>query len=128
MKVDAAFSDATLAAPVVAAMALQMTAAGARVLSSSTIANIPHVAAEVTIQPESSMDGCRVQDVEVKHCAKILARTAPGGHTQSPPEHSVCIGCGDVVIVHIAAGQLSSFILAASACDGAAALVSEVSR
>jgi voltage-gated potassium channel Kch len=128
MKVDAAFSDATLAAPVVAAMALQMTAVGARVLSSSTIANIPHVAAEVAVQSQSTMDGRRVEDIEVKHRAKILARTGPDGHTHAPPDHSIPLCCGDVVIVHIAAEKLSGFILAASACDPAADLVAEVSR
>jgi voltage-gated potassium channel Kch len=128
MNVDAAFSDATLAAPVVAAMALQTTGVGAKVLSSSIIANVPHVAAQFEVQEGSELEGRRVEEVELKHRAKILARTAAGRETQSPPGHSVPLSAGDVLIVHIAAGQLSPLLIAAAPEHRSPSLVGEVSR
>src|SRR5437763_8165073 len=58
MDVDVAFSSSTVAAPIVAAMALQSNECnGARVLSSTMIDGVCHVAAEVNVCAGSKLIG-----------------------------------------------------------------------
>ena len=128
MDVDVAFSSSTLAAPIVAALALQGGGgAGAnhngdaspRVISSMMIgaevmgiADGPiggacHVAAELTVAAGHRLVGRRVDELERAHAARLLARTSAGG-TQSPPPHDAVIAAGDRLVVHTAASNLAS--------------------
>lgn len=108
LMIDAAFSSSTLAAPVVAAMALKC-----QVLSTICIANENYVAAEVTIGAQSVLDGQSLLEVERSSQARVLALTPANAPTQSPPENSAAFCAGDVVVVHIAATGLSKFAAAA---------------
>jgi hypothetical protein len=99
LDVDVAFSSSTVAAPVVAAMALQGETNGdARVLSSVMIDGVCHVAAELTVRPNSTLVGKRVAELEGSYDAKLLSRP-PNGDT---------ISAGDRLIVHAPANRLAS--------------------
>jgi Trk K+ transport system NAD-binding subunit len=105
--VDIAFSASTLAAPMVAAMSL-----GAHALSSSLIAGIPHVSAEVRVETGSDLAGKRVEDVERGYCCKILARTPIHGPIQLPAESRTAIEPGDLLVVHTPASQMATLAAA----------------
>jgi voltage-gated potassium channel len=110
--VDVAFSPSSLAAPMVAAMSI-----GARVLGSTLVANIPHVTAELTIEPGSEMVGKRVEEIERGYGCKVLARTPPGAPLELPPGNDAVIGIGDGMVVHMPSAQLAT--LAAASRGGA---------
>jgi Trk K+ transport system NAD-binding subunit len=114
--VDVAFSASTLAAPMVAAMSL-----GSKVLSSSLIAGIPHVTAEVVVEPASGLAGKRVEEAEHSYCCKILARTPSSGPIQLPAESKTVISPGDLLVVHTPSSQMATL---AAAGRGAAVGVS----
>jgi Trk K+ transport system NAD-binding subunit len=101
--VDVAFSASTLAAPIVAAMSM-----GTRVLSSSLIANIPHVSAEVEIGAASALAGKTVDRVEREHCCKVLARTPLNGAVELPPVSDAVVAAGDRLVVHLPSAQLGA--------------------
>jgi len=116
MDVDVAFSSSTLAAPIVAALALQGGGGASangngdgspKVISSMMIGGACHVAAELTVAPGHRLVGRRVDELERAHAARLLARTGAGG-TQSPPPHDAVIAAGDRLVVHTAASNLAS--------------------
>jgi voltage-gated potassium channel len=109
--VDAAFSDAALAAPMVTAMSL-----GGKVMNTTLIANIPHVTLEVRLEAGSELSGRRVDDAEQGYCCKILARTPEGAPIQLPPGATNRLGAGDVLVVHTPSSQLGTLAAAARVC------------
>jgi Trk K+ transport system NAD-binding subunit len=109
LSIDAAFSSSTLAAPVVAALSLQ-----ARTLSSYVIGGVPHVAAEVRVEPGSALDGKRVADVELGYRGRVLARTTATGQLESPPTPATLLAAGDTLVVHTQADQVAPLASAAA--------------
>jgi voltage-gated potassium channel len=101
--VDVAFSASTLAAPIVVAMSM-----GARVLSSTLIANIPHVAAELTVGAGSGFVGKAVQEAERIFGCKILGRMPADAPIELPPGASTVIAEGDGLVVHTPTAQLAT--------------------
>ena len=98
MDVDAAFSSSTVAAPIVAAMALQGETNGAKVLSSVMIDGVCHVAAEVTFKPDSKWVGKRHAELEQSSEAKVLSRHNNGD----------VIAAGDRLVIHAPASRLAA--------------------
>jgi voltage-gated potassium channel Kch len=118
--VDVAFSASTLAAPMVVAMSL-----GTKVLSSSVLAGIAHVSAEVRVEPASELADKRVEELEHAWCCKVLARMPADGPVQLPAEARTTVRTGDVLVVHTPLAQLTTIAAAAggsSAGRGAAAV------
>jgi Trk K+ transport system NAD-binding subunit len=105
--VDVAFSASTLAAPMVAAMSM-----GTRVLSSTLIANIPHVAAEMQVEQSSVLANRTVEQAERQFCCKILARTPANAPIELPPMSNVTIEPGDTLVVHTPSAQLAALAAA----------------
>lgn len=105
------FSQSSLAAPAVAAMTLDT-----HVLASFKIAGVPHVAAELTIEPGSSLAGRSVGEVEAAQHLRILARTRGGGggaDADSPPAPNAALAGGDLLVVHVAVERIA--VLSAAA-------------
>lgn len=104
LTVDVAFSSSSLAAPIVAAMALDT-----KVLSSIVIGGVPHVVSEVKLASSSVLAGKRVDEVELGYSLRVLARTpANESAAQSPPTPATLVQAGDTLVVHTATRQLSS--------------------
>lgn len=103
LTIDVAFSASALAAPVVAAMTLQT-----KVLSSTMIAGIPHVIAELQVEPASPLAGKRIDEIEVGYSARVLARTTAAGTMQSPPSAATTVEPGDTLVIYTASSQLST--------------------
>ena len=99
--VDVAFSASTLAAPIVAAMSM-----GTKVLSSTVIAGIHHMTAELSIGPGSALADRPIADVERAFACRILARTPTGSPIQLPPDPGTTLRAGDGLVVHIPGSQL----------------------
>src|SRR5207253_761275 len=106
--VDVAFSASTLAAPIVAAMSM-----GTKVLSSTLIANIPHVTAELTLEPSSAMTDKSVESIEREFGCKVLARTPAGAPTELPPDTRSTVRAGDALVIHAPSAQLATLASAA---------------
>ena len=108
MDIDVAFSSSTVAAPIVAAMALQTSAgaAGAKVLSSTMIDGICHVAAELTVSPGSKLIGKKVEEVERSFDAKLLARSNNG--TKLAANDDSTIGPGERLVIHAPKDRLAA--------------------
>jgi voltage-gated potassium channel len=100
--VDEAFSSSALAAPIVAAMALET-----KVVSTFSIGGVPHVTGEFSVEARSAMVGQTVGELEAKFKARVLAHTPQGGEVHSPPEPGKRIAAGDTLVVHAAAAQMS---------------------
>lgn len=110
--VDAAFSSSALAAPIVAAMTLDL-----RVLASFQIAGQPHVAAEVKVEAGGGLCGKSVADVEAVHGVRVLARHNGAGAAESPPPVAAVLAAGDILVVHAAVDKIG--VLTASGWSGA---------
>lgn len=104
LTIDAAFSASALAAPIVAAMSLQT-----KVLTTTMIGGIPHVVSELPVDSTSPLAGKRIDEIERGYAARVLARTPKDGPIQSPPSAATVLNVGDVIIVHAAASQITSF-------------------
>jgi Trk K+ transport system NAD-binding subunit len=91
----------------VAAMSL-----GSKALSSSLIAGIPHVTAEVRVESGSELAGKRVEEAERGYCCKILARTPNSGPIQLPAESKTMISPGDLLVVHTPSSQMATLAAA----------------
>ncbi len=109
--VDAAFSSSALAAPMVAAMAMN-----ANVLGSSMIAGVPHVTCELKLSQDTRLAGHRVDKVEGDENLRILARTPSAGSADHSPKGSDLVQGGDTLVIHLSSDRLSSL----SASVGAA--------
>ena len=111
--IDAAFSSSALAAPLVAAMSLDV-----RVLGSYAVAGVPHVAAEVMAVPGGGLIGRKVVDVEATHAVRVLARQREGEpENATPPGGNMVIEEGDTLVIHAPSdriGQLAGTRLRAS--------------
>jgi Trk K+ transport system NAD-binding subunit len=108
--IDAAFSAAALAAPIVAAMSQD-----SRVRSSSTIGGVPHVTLELEVEAGSSLDGSTVAELELSHRARVLARTGRAGEVESPPPVQGRVGGGDRLVIHLGLARLGGLSAAAAA-------------
>jgi Trk K+ transport system NAD-binding subunit len=103
MMVDAAFSASALAAPVVAAMAMN-----AKVLASTMIGGVPHVTCELKLDSASRLAGRSVGQVEAEEKVRILARTPAAGATNHAPAGSELVQGGDTLVVHLPSERLSA--------------------
>jgi Trk K+ transport system NAD-binding subunit len=108
MDIDVAFSSSMVAAPIVTAMALQCNTsnATAKVLSSTMIDGVCHVAAELHVTPGSALIGKKVGEVERSFEAKLLARSNNGTKTESTPDTT--IAAGDRLVVHAPTHHLAA--------------------
>jgi Trk K+ transport system NAD-binding subunit len=110
LTVDAAFSSSSLAAPVVAAMALH-----AKVLSSLMIGGDTYVAAEVAVEAGSTLVGKPCGAVEREFNVRVLALLSAGGGAPLRDLSSERpLAAGDTLVVHVAADALSA--IAAAGC------------
>ncbi len=105
LTIDAAFSASALAAPMVAAMALET-----RILSTDVIAGIPHVSAEIRIGDRSDLIGHDIAWLERECPLRALACTAADGTVQSPPAPGTLLGSGDTLVVHARSADLSTTV------------------
>lgn len=112
MGIDAAFSSAALAAPIVAAMSY-----GARVLASFPVAGVAHVVSELRIEDKSALLGRTLGELEAAHAARVLARTPRGGPGEAPPQPSAPVIAGDTLVVELRAEGLSALCAAATAAS-----------
>jgi len=108
--VDVAFSASTLAAPIVAAMSM-----GTKVLSSTLIAGIPHVSAELTVEAGSALADKPIDQAERAFCCKILARTPANAPIELPPDSKIVLVTGDQLVVHTPSSQLATISAAGRA-------------
>ena len=108
MDIDVAFSSSTVAAPIVAAMALQASAGagGAKVLSSMMIDGVCHVAAELTVTPGSMLVGKKISEMERSFEARLLARSNNGTRFESSPDST--IAPGDRLVIHAPTHRLAA--------------------
>ncbi len=113
--VDVAFSASHLAAPIVAAMSM-----GGKVLTSTLIAGIPHVTAELKVEEHSALAARTIAEIEAAHACKVLARTSLGREVQLPPAAADQVAPGDVLVVHAASAHLMTLAGAARAAIGKA--------
>ena len=111
--VDAAFSSAALAAPMVAAMSLK-----SQILSSYVIAGIAYVTADMTISADSTLAGeDHRPDRSRARLARTGARTAQRAVAQSPPAASTVVREGDRLVVHVRTEQVTAMSAAAQGGD-----------
>jgi Trk K+ transport system NAD-binding subunit len=108
LTVDAAFSSAALAAPVVAAMSLK-----AKLLSSLTIGGESYVAAEIVVEDSSPLIGKAVAQVEQEFSARVLALIRAGTAPQVNPAAGTVLAMDNTIVVHVAAKDLSTLAAAA---------------
>jgi len=101
--IDAAFSSAALAAPIVASMAH-----GARVLASFPLAGVRHVVAEVHAEARSVLCGQRLGDLERSLGARVLAHSGASGAAEARPSGDRQIAAGDTITVEVEARHLSA--------------------
>jgi Trk K+ transport system NAD-binding subunit len=94
---DSVFSSSALAAPAVAAIALDR-----RILAAFDVAGVATVAAEVTVRER--LAGKTVAAVEEAHHARVLGLTGDAGARAVGPE--VPLRAGDRLVVHVAADEL----------------------
>jgi Trk K+ transport system NAD-binding subunit len=114
LTLDAAFSSSSLAAPVIAGLAL----GAAQVLSTSTVAGVRCLIAELKVQAGSPVAGARVADVEAHYKVRVLAITTPEGTAHSPPAPDTAIAGNDKLVVHGAVERLAGLT---AACEPASA-------
>jgi Trk K+ transport system NAD-binding subunit len=107
MMIDAAFSSSALAAPLVAAMAMN-----AHVLGSSLIAGVPHVTCELKLSNDTRLAGQSIDKIEAAENLRVLARTPSAGKPDHLPQGADLVQGGDTLVVHLPSDRLSS--LAAS--------------
>ncbi len=107
LTLDAAFSSSSLAAPVVAGLAL-----GAQVISASTVAGVQCLIAEFKAQASSALAGARVADVEARYKVRVLAITAPDGKGHPLPAPDAVVAPGDKVTIHGAVERLADLTAA----------------
>jgi len=103
MMIDAAFSSSALAAPMVAAMAMN-----ANVLGSSMIAGVPHVTCELRLPSDTPLAGQSVGKIETDQNLRILARTPSSGKANHSPQSADVVQPGDTLVVHLPSNRLSS--------------------
>ena len=101
--IDAAFSSSALAAPVVAAMSLDV-----RVLGTYSVAGVPHMAAEMVALPGSGLIGRRVADFEAANEVRVLARHGDGESPSArPPGAQQVIEEGDTLVIHASSDRIA---------------------
>ncbi len=103
---DFAFSASALAAPTVAAMALDC-----RVVSAFAIGDVPHVTAEVDVAAGSLLAGQSVAQIEAGMQARVLARLR-GGVSESPARADLTVAAGDILVVNAAAEHIADIAAA----------------
>jgi Trk K+ transport system NAD-binding subunit len=107
--VDWAFSASSLAAPIVASMSL-----GTKVLSSSMIAGIPHVSAELRVENGSALADKAVEQIEREFCCNVLARMPADAPIELPPDSRAVARARDTLVIHTPSSQLATLSAAAA--------------
>src|SRR5438552_2752252 len=103
MMIDAVFSSSSLAAPMVAAMAMN-----ANVLGSSLIAGVPHVTCEVKLSKDTRLAGQSIGKIEAAENLRVLARTPAAGKADHSPQGADLVQGGDTLVVHLPSDRLSA--------------------
>lgn len=103
MMIDAAFSSSALAAPMVAAMAMN-----ANVLGASLIAGVPHVTCELKLSNDTRLAGQSIDKIEAAENLRVLARTPAAGKPDHLPQGTDLVQGGDTLVVHLPSDRLSS--------------------
>jgi len=103
LTLDAAFSSSALAAPVVAAMAID-----SHVLAAYQIGGVSHVTFELRVQAGSPVLSRTVASMEAEYSARVLARTSKDGATQAPPAANSGLAAGDVLVVHAPTARMNA--------------------
>jgi len=103
LMIDAAFSSSALAAPMVAAMAMN-----ANVLGSSLIAGVPHVTCELKLSGDTRLAGQSIGKFEADQNLRVLARTPAAGKANHSPQSADLVQGGDTLVVHLPSDRLSS--------------------
>jgi Trk K+ transport system NAD-binding subunit len=125
MDIDVAFSSSQLAAPVVAALALQTKSPhptdpphppGQKVLATTTIGGVSHVTVEVIVQPHDAFAGHSIQAIDATG-ARVLAHASGSSplHTNAPQQ--TIIAPGDTLVLHTPASRLTT-LTATTAAPG----------
>jgi Trk K+ transport system NAD-binding subunit len=102
---DFAFSSSALAAPTVAAMALDCT-----VVAAFTVAGRAHVVAEVEVARGSRFAGASVGDVERATHLRVLGRSTADGAGESPLAAAATLAAGDRLVVDGSVEQVESVL------------------
>jgi voltage-gated potassium channel len=114
MDIDVAFSSSQLAAPVVAALALQTKSPQQKVLASTVIAGVSHVTVEVTVQPNDSFAGRSIRAID-SDGTRVLAHSSRGSSLHTTADPATIVSSGDTLVLHTPASRLTSLVGAASA-------------
>jgi Trk K+ transport system NAD-binding subunit len=109
-KLDYAFSSSALAAPAVAAMAIDC-----KVLSAFELAGVPHVVAEVPIDDGSDLAGRSIVEIETEHRVRVLSRRRVNGGAETPPPSGVKTLPGDVLAIDVEAARVAGLVAAGRA-------------
>lgn len=115
LTLDAAFSTSALAAPTVAAMAID-----SHVLASYQVNGVPHVVFEFHAGADSPLLGRTVASLESEFEARVVARLGRGGAPQPPADTAAAIGAGDILVLHVAAARMGALTAAQGAGHEAA--------
>jgi Trk K+ transport system NAD-binding subunit len=103
LMIDAAFSSSALAAPIVAAMAMN-----ANVLGSSLIAGVPHVTCELKLPSSTRLAGQSIEKIEADEKLRVLARTPSAGAPDHSPNDKDVVQGGDTLVIHLPSDRLST--------------------
>jgi len=108
MSVDVAFSSSSLAAPVVAALALAGNGPATRILSSVSIDGVTHVAVEMIVQESDWLCGQPIESIETKHGVRVLSHAPAATKKHAPPTPKTPVTSGDKLIVHTPASRIAA--------------------
>jgi voltage-gated potassium channel len=110
------FSAASLAAPAIAALALE-----GKILGSCDVADRTYITAEVSVRPGSRLVGQAVGSFHHEHGAWVVAlRRGDDGFQHFPPSH-VTVSTGDVLVVQAELHDLHRLNVAATGGKGSPA-------
>ena len=112
------FSSAALAAPAVAALALE-----GKVLGSCDVGGRTYIVAEVEVAPGSALVGREMRAFLHDYGAWVVARRARGGEYDHHPTGSALVGAGDLLVVQAVLDDLHRLNSAASAAPRRTAAV-----
>jgi hypothetical protein len=87
----------------VAAMSMET-----KVLASFLVAGVPHVTAEVMVEPQSPLVGRTVAEIESQHKCRALALVPKRGVPQSPVDADVVVAERDVLVVNAPTSRIAA--------------------
>jgi Trk K+ transport system NAD-binding subunit len=109
-KLDYAFSSSALAAPAVAAMAIDC-----KVVSAFELSGVPHVVAEIPIDDGSDLAGRSIVEIETEHRVRVLSRQRVNGGSETPPPSGVKTLPGDVLAIDVETARVTTLVAAGRA-------------